>query len=207
MQFRPVLFVVAFVAAQSAAAADGAVAALYQPCAACHGDVGQGNAGLGAPALAGQDAAYLARQLQHFKAGIRGADPRDVQGAQMKAMAGPLSDAQIQTLADYLGALPPPVPPAPASGDLKNGNNLYHAKCGACHGGKAEGNPGLNAPALAWLDAGYLKHQYHNFQLGVRGAHADDKFGRQMKMMSTSLATDKDLDDVIVFIQSQAVSR
>lgn len=208
MKYRPVFFVIAYLAMQPVAAlAEGAVEPLYQPCAVCHGDVGQGNAGLGAPALAGQGSAYLARQLQHFKAGIRGGDPRDTQGAQMKAMATPLSDDAIQQLAGYLAALPPPILQAPATGDLKNGNNLYHAKCGACHGGKAEGNPGLNAPGLAWLDAAYLKHQYHNFQLGVRGAHADDKYGRQMKMMSTSLPTDKDLDDVIAFIQSQAGSR
>ncbi len=89
-------------------------------------------------------------------------------------------------------------------GDLKNGNNYYQSKCGACHGGQAEGNPGLNAPGLAWLDAAYLKHQFQNFQLGVRGTHPGDTYGRQMKMMSTSLPTDKDLDDVIAYIQSLA---
>jgi hypothetical protein len=41
----------------------------------------------------------------------------------------------------------------------------------------------------------------------VRGAHPDDTYGRQMKMMSTSLPSDKDLDDVIAFIQSQAVAQ
>ena len=62
-------------------------------------------------------------------------------------------------------------------------------------------------PELSSDEAAYLKRQYHNFQLGVRGAHADDKYGRQMKMMSTSLPTDKDLDDVIAYIQSLAGSR
>jgi cytochrome c553 len=179
-------------------------AAQYQPCIACHGATGQGNTALGAPALAGQGAAYLERQLKHFKAGIRGADPRDTQGAQMKAMASALDDAAIALIASYLGALPRPVPVTAQAGDLKNGNNNYQAKCGACHGGAAEGNPGLNAPGLAWLDAPYLKHQYHNFQQGVRGTHTEDKFGRQMKMMATSLPTDKDLDDVIAYMQSLA---
>ena len=187
-----------------AARAQADAAEQYQPCIACHGAAGQGNTALGAPALAGQGAAYLERQLKHFKTGIRGADPRDTQGAQMKAMASALDDAAIALIASYLSALPRPVPTTVHVGDLKNGNNYYQSKCGACHGGKAEGNPGLNAPGLAWLDAPYLKHQYQNFQQGVRGTHTEDKFGRQMKIMATSLPTDKDLDDVIAYIHSLA---
>ena len=59
---------------------------------------------------------------------------------------------------------------------------------------------------LVILDAGYLKSQMQNFQQGVRGTHPDDKYGKQMKMMSNSLPSDKDLDDVIAYIQSLAVS-
>ena len=180
--------------------------ARFQACIACHGDAGQGNAELGAPALAGQSASYLDRQLQHFKAGIRGGDPRDTRGAQMKAMAATLSDQETSDIAEYLSTLPKPALKTQAEGDLRNGNNYYQSKCGACHGGQAQGNSGLNAPGLAWLDAAYLKHQYQNFQLGVRGVHPQDTYGRQMKMMSTSLPADKDLDDVIAFIQSLAKS-
>jgi cytochrome c553 len=208
MNYRHALFILACMAVQSITVqADATVEALYQPCIACHGDAGQGNTALGAPALAGQGAAYLARQLQHFKTGVRGGDPRDTHGAQMKPMAQPLTGDDMQQLADHLSVLPPTALPNPATGDLKNGNNYYQAKCGACHGPKAEGNAGLNSPALAALDTTYLKRQYHNFQLGVRGAHPDDKYGRQMKMMSTSLPSDKDLDDVIAYIHSLAGSR
>jgi cytochrome c oxidase subunit 2 len=186
---------------------DESVQAKYQACVACHGDAGQGNAALGAPALAGQGAVYLQRQLQHFKTGVRGTDPRDTQGAQMKAMAATLTDADIVLLTEYLAALPQPKQLPPVAGDLKNGNNYYQATCGACHGGQAQGNPGLNAPALAMLDAAYLKAQYQNFRLGIRGAHPEDTYGRQMKMMSNSLPSDKDLDDVIAYIHSQAVAQ
>lgn len=95
----------------------------YQTCAACHGDSAQGNAELGAPALAGQGAAYLRRQLQHFQSGVRGADPRDTRGAQMAAMAAALSEVDMALIVEYLAALPPAVPTSPATGDLKNGNN------------------------------------------------------------------------------------
>ena len=107
------------------------------------------------------------------------------------------------TVTEYVASLPQAAL-LPAAGDLKNGNNYYQSKCGACHGGQAQGNPGLNAPMLASLDAAYLKTQYLNFQQGIRGSHPDDTYGRQMKMMSTTLPTDKDLDDVIAYIQSMA---
>jgi cytochrome c553 len=190
-----------------AANADGAAQSAYKACAACHGDAAQGNATPGAPALAGQGSAYLQRQLQHFKTGVRGSDPRDTQGAQMKAMAATLSEDDILLLAEYLAALPLAVTQSPTTGDLRNGNNHFHAACGACHGGQAQGNPGLNAPSLVLLDATYLKTQYQNFAQGIRGAHAQDTYGRQMKMMSTSLPSDKDLDDVIAYIQSLGASQ
>ncbi len=101
-------------------------------------------------------------------------------------------------------ALPPAVPAGVPKGDLKNGNNYYQSKCGACHGGQAQGNSGLNTPALSMLNGIYLKQQFQSFQQGLRGTHPEDKYGRQMKMMSSSLRTDKDLDDVIAYIQSMA---
>lgn len=182
--------------------AEESVPASYATCVACHGADGAGNAALNAPALAGQQAAYLERQLQHFKSGVRGADPEDTLGMQMRGMAAALGEEAIAEVAAYLAGLNPPAVKSPASGDLKNGNNYYQSKCGACHGGKAEGNAALNAPALAYLDATYLTLQYKNFQNGLRGTHAEDRFGRQMKMMSNSLPEDADLVDVIAFIQS-----
>lgn len=178
--------------------------ALYQACGSCHGASAQGNPAMQAPALAGQQQAYLERQLQYFKSAIRGADPKDTAGAQMKAMAATLPDDQaISAVSAYLAALPAATVAAPQTGDLRNGNNQYHAKCGACHGGKGEGNTALNAPRLAGLSTDYIKRQYQNFQQGLRGSHPEDRFGRQMKAMSNSLATEQDLDDVIAFIHAQ----
>ena len=58
--------------------------AAYQTCSMCHGNDGEGNAALNAPALAGQEAWYLKRQLQKFKDGVRGTHPDDVYGMQMR---------------------------------------------------------------------------------------------------------------------------
>ena len=43
-----------------------------------------------------------------------------------------------------------------------------------------------DAPRLAGLDGTYLRRQYANYSAGVRGAHPDDRFGRQMAMMATT---------------------
>jgi cytochrome c oxidase subunit 2 len=177
---------------------------LYASCIACHGGKAEGNSTMNAPAIAGQDAAYLERQLRNFRSDRRGVHESDTLGAQMRAVATALADdAAVAKVAGYVASLPKTVKTAPARGDLRNGNNLYHGKCGACHGGAAEGNPALKAPRLAGLDATYIKRQFVNFRDGMRGAHPQDTPGRQMAMMARTLPTERDLDDVVAFIQQQ----
>lgn len=182
---------------------------LFAACVACHGARAEGNPAVGAPALAGQSATYLKRQLGNFAAGLRGSHKDDVQGAQMRAANQALlrDPKSIAAVADYIAGLPRTSAAKPAKFDARNGANLYHGKCGACHGGQAEGNEALGAPRLAGLDAAYLKRQFGNFRRGVRGVHPDDRYGRQMAMMSTTIGAERDLDDVIGFIHSAGAGR
>jgi cytochrome c oxidase subunit 2 len=183
-------------------AADGAK--LFASCVACHGSKGEGNATLNAPAIAGQDAAYLERQLQHFRNRRRGSHQSDAFGAQMQAAAKTLADdAAVAKVAGFVANLPKTFNPTPATANLHNGNNLYQGNCGACHGVKAEGNPALKAPRLAGLDASYIKRQFAQFRDGIRGTDPKDTPGRQMAMMAKTLATERDLDDIIAFIHNQ----
>jgi len=66
----------------------------FATCQACHGPDGKGNQTLNAPPLDHANDWYLFTQLHNFKAGIRGAEPRDVTGAQMRPMAMTLADEQ-----------------------------------------------------------------------------------------------------------------
>src|SRR6202051_1748408 len=66
--------------------------ATYAVCSACHGPQAQGNQALNAPKLNSQAGWYLARQLRHFKQGIRGADARDINAKPMIPMAATLAD-------------------------------------------------------------------------------------------------------------------
>ena len=177
---------------------------LFALCVACHGNKGEGNATLNAPAIAGQDVVYIERQLRNFRNRRRGNDKSDALGSQMQAAAIALADdVAVAKVASHVAKLPKTTSAALASGNLHNGNNLYQGKCGACHGGTAEGNPALKAPRLAGLDAPYIKRQFAHFRDGVRGTDSQDTPGRQMAMMAKTLATERDLDDIIAFIHRQ----
>lgn len=188
-----------------AAHSHGAQPEAYATCVACHGAAGEGNAALNSPAIAGQTADYLARQLRHFKSGVRGGDG-DALGMQMRGMAAPLSEEDIAAVSGWLAGQPRPAVTPSHPGDPKNGNDYYHSKCDACHGAWGEGNPRLNAPAIAWLDAAYLKRQFDNYRSGVRGSHPEDTYGRQMQLMSDVLPEDAFLDDIIAYMQARAAA-
>jgi cytochrome c553 len=80
--------------------------ALYATCESCHGTKGEGNQSLGAPALASRTDWYLVTQLQNYKAGLRGADPRDTHGAQMRAIVSTLPDTRaIIDVVAYINTL------------------------------------------------------------------------------------------------------
>lgn len=94
-------------------------------CMACHGPGGRGNPGPAYPNLAGQQSAYVARRLEEYRTGTTSeSDPAHFQI--MAAIAKPLTDEEIGSLASYLqglhlrsdeavagGALPAPAPAKP----------------------------------------------------------------------------------------------
>lgn len=199
------LLIAALALASPALHADAGEAA-YSGCVACHGARGEGKRALHAPALAGQHAFYTARQLRNYRAGIRGSDPRDTYGVQMRGMAMSLPDeAAIDAVATWLAGLAPPVGAGEIPGDPKNGNDIYQGKCGACHGLTAAGNPALDAPRLAGLDTGYLRRQFLAFREGRRGAQPGDRTGKQMAMMAKTIDPGQELDDVLAYIHAQSL--
>ncbi len=190
------------VARAETAAAGGK--ALFAACVACHGAAATGNAALQAPALAGQDAAYLERQLRNFRAGVRGGDGAEVSAVQMRGMAMAIAtDSDVAELAAWMASLPRPALSAAVAGDLREGNNLWQGKCAACHGVTGEGYPALNAPRLTGLDSAYLRRQFLAFREGRRGAHPADRYGRQMAMMAKTIDTGAELDAVLSWLRAQ----
>ncbi len=188
-----------------AGAADAAKGkAHFEVCAACHGPNGAGSVDLKAPHIAGLPVWYVERQLKNFKAGIRGADPRDIPGTQMRPMAMTLpDDAAVADVAAYVATLKAPPPGATLEGDAGKGKAAY-ATCGACHAADGSGNEALKAPPLATLPDWYIVAQLQAYKSGLRGAHKDDALGAQMRSMAMTLPDEAAIRDVAVYIGTLA---
>lgn len=93
----------------AAAAPDGQQIVLHGngngalPCAACHGESGQGKPSTGAPALAGKQAADIVSALNVMAAGQGGT-------GLMQSIAGALTPDERQAVAAYFASLPRPAP-------------------------------------------------------------------------------------------------
>jgi cytochrome c oxidase subunit 2 len=109
MKLKTTLAIAALAALSSTTFAAGDAArgkTLYATCGACHGANGEGMEALNAPKLAGQEEWYTVRQLENFKNGVRGNNPKDTYGMQMAPMAQTLPDAQsMQDVAAYIRSL------------------------------------------------------------------------------------------------------
>lgn len=70
-------------------------------CVSCHGPAGRG-VGANFPALAGQHASYIAKQLNAWRSGTRANDPQGL----MKGIAVRLPASDISAVSAYLASLP-----------------------------------------------------------------------------------------------------
>lgn len=170
-------------------------------CTTCHGTDGRGNEGVQAPRLAGMEDYYLRRQLENFRAGIRGTHPEDIEGIAMRPMATKLTDESIDDIIEWVGSWEY-VPAEPTiTGDVAAGRRLYQT-CATCHGQNGEGMPNFNAPALAGQNDWYLVTQLKNFMAGYRGAHPQDTYGAQMRAMANSLRNEAGINNVVSYINT-----
>lgn len=177
--------------------------ALYtQHCSVCHGATAQGNPQLGSPALAGQHASYLERQLHNFANGIRGVDDTDTYGKQMAASALLISESDWPNVSAYLANLTPSSSTASA-GDAQLGYKIFQGTCSGCHGAEGQGNPALHAPRIMGLESDYLLRQFTHFQTGVRGANPTDRYGRQMAMMASTIRDPEQVEAIVAFLTAK----
>ena len=136
-------------------------------CAACH--TNDGSRGSAAnPIIQGQHPDYLVKQLTEFKAGKR-------DNPVMKAMASPLSEADIKNVAAFY-ASKQPKPGFAKNKDLVSlGEKIFRGgiadrsvpACSGCHGPSGAGIP-AQYPRLAGQHADYVEAQLVAFRGGVR---------------------------------------
>ena len=76
-------------------------------CATCHGPDGKGNKDMGSPPIVYQSDWYLVAQLGKFQSGMRGSNPQDITGGQMRAMSLTMPDTTaMHNVVAYLKTLP-----------------------------------------------------------------------------------------------------
>ncbi len=140
-------------------------------CASCHGAKGEGQTGF--PALAGQHAGYLERQLSQLAAGAR-------QSPVMAPMAKSLSEQERADVSAYYASLKLPVKavrgPLPGKNDDAGAWLVERGRwadgipaCAQCHGPGGVG-VGKDFPAIGHLPADYMQSQIDAWNKGQRDA-------------------------------------
>ena len=158
-------------------------------CAACHGANGRSEMP-GVPALAGQPSFYAITQLYLFREGRRANEA-------MTAVAKPMTDADLQGFADYIGTLAPvpAKPPAapPDAARMARGKALAQEhKCVFCHGADFSG--GQQVPRIAQQHEDYLQMSLQEYRSGKR-------VGYTMAMIdAVSRVPPADLDTLAYYI-------
>lgn len=154
----------ALLAAGSALAQDGEARArkiVGGSCFLCHGADGE-SASAVFPRLAGQNAEYIAKQLENFKSGKR-------KSSAMASMVAELSAQDMAALGQFFASRPPHKEPAHDEQLAAVGRYIYHAgnkwsgvpACASCHGPEAAGSAAL--PRLAGQHAAYIESQLKQF--------------------------------------------
>ena len=174
----------------------------FAVCVACHGANGEGNKLLNSPGIAGQEDWYVVRQLQYFKDGLRGTNPKDAIGMTMRPMSMTLTTPEaVANVAAYIKTLKPMKHESTLDGDAAKGK-AHYAVCSACHGPDGKGIKAMNSPNLLLQQDWYLVKQIKDFKDGIRGADPKDVPGQQMRPMAMVLADDQAIKDVVAYIQT-----
>jgi cytochrome c553 len=134
-------------------------AALFAPCASCHGLDGAGDAAGSTPRIAGQHYPVLVKQLSDFRAGKR-RDFRMDDPADRHHLAGPQDIADV---AAHVSRLPFAGEQGTGDGSRSTaGARLFGARCASCHGADGRGSAARLVPRLAGQHYGYLVRQMYD---------------------------------------------
>ncbi len=130
-------------------------------CFLCHGAEGE-SASEVFPRLAGQNAEYIAKQLENFKSGKR-------KSSAMASMVTDLTPEDMIALGQFYASRPPHHEAAKDAQLAAVGQYIYHVgnkfsgvpACASCHGPEGAGSTTL--PRLAGQHAAYLDNQLKQF--------------------------------------------
>jgi len=188
---KPMIYSLIFVVLISSSALAGAV----NKCVACHGVDGKSK-GVQAPNLAGQNPAYLLKQIEDFKSGER-------ESSIMEGFVKNLTDQELSEIIEYYSSLPP-LDLWANQKFVDIGRQIYEEKalaagfpaCAGCHGENALGNAATGIPKLAGQNSSYLFGQITQF---VNGTRSNDPAG--VKQMLLESLTNEEMAAVSSYLQ------
>ena len=176
----------------------------FDYCLLCHGANANGNYGIRAPKISGMEPWYLARQLENFAAGARGAAARGRAGHEMgpvgmraesgrhaRRRGGVHRHARVEAAARR-----------PSAGDVAHGKNALRDLRGLS---RREGRrQRRRCRRRRWRRArtGISSTQLANYQKGLRGADERDTYGAQMRAIVATLPDEKAIADVVAYINT-----
>ncbi len=164
-------------------------------CVACHGQDGNSMVGLW-PSLAGQNANYLVRQLQHIKSGKRSI-------ALMAGILDNFSKEDLDDIAAFYASKNNTIGQVEAD-KVELGRKLYYSgslekgipACTACHSPKGKGNAPAGYPLLSGQQADYVIKSLKNYRSGERN---NDESSQMMMAIAYKL-DDVEIDALSSFI-------
>jgi len=120
-------------------------------CAACHGPAGNSRSSA-MPIIAGQDAAYLKKQIADYAAGKR-------LSAEMEPYAKQVLNIGVDDVAAYFASRRREPTPIQSPADAVARGRSAAAQCAVCHGPQGQGDVAKLIPSLAGQAPGYLREQ------------------------------------------------
>ncbi|MDC0076083.1 cytochrome c4 [Gammaproteobacteria bacterium] len=164
-------------------------------CVACHGQDGNSMVGLW-PSLAGQNANYLVRQLQHIKSGKRSIDV-------MVGLLDNFSKEDLEDIAAFYASKNNTIGQVEAD-KVELGRKLYYSgslekgipACTACHSPKGKGNAPAGYPLLSGQQVDYVTKSLKNYRSGERN---NDESSQMMMAIAYKL-DDVEIDALSSFI-------
>ena len=164
-------------------------------CVACHGQDGNSMVGLWS-SLAGQNANYLVRQLQHIKSGKRSI-------VEMAGLLDNFSTKDLDDIAAFYASKNNTIGQVEAD-KVELGRKLYYSgslekgipACTACHSPKGKGNAPAGYPLLSGQQVDYVTKSLKNYRSGERN---NDESSQMMMAIAYKL-DDVEIDALSSFI-------
>ena len=164
-------------------------------CVACHGQDGNSMVGLW-PSLAGQNANYLVRQLQHIKSGKRSI-------VEIAGLLDNFSTKDLDDIAAFYASKNNTIGQVEAD-KVELGRKLYYSgslekgipACTACHSPKGKGNAPAGYPLLSGQQVDYVTKSLKNYRSGERN---NDESSQMMMAIAYKL-DDVEIDALSSFI-------